>query len=166
MADLQSLGYLANAASAAAVIVAIVFGVVQLRGERKRRESQAAVEVVRTLLTDEIMGAHFAVFNLPDGMRQAQLETLDRETQDNVRRALFFYENLGVLVHRRVVRLDIVQDLLDLQIPWQKLRPWVEERRELRHNPHSWAWFQWLAEQMGDQTQGVPAHVAHRAWKP
>jgi hypothetical protein len=50
----------------------------------------AAVEVARTMLTEELSAAHAAMFTLPDGLLDADARKLPSETYDQTRRALFF----------------------------------------------------------------------------
>jgi hypothetical protein len=80
------------------------------------------------------------------------------------------WESLGILVFRREVTLDLVDDFFSgpIVISWQKLKVYAEEfRRDLNRATGS-EWFHWLAERMLEREKAlppVPAYIAHRNWR-
>src|SRR5437660_6413339 len=79
------------------------------------------------------------------------------------------WESLGVLVYRREVTLDLVDDFFSgpLVISWQKLKIFSEEWRSTLNRETGNEWFHWLAERMLEREKNappIPAYVAHRHW--
>jgi hypothetical protein len=80
------------------------------------------------------------------------------------------WESLGVLVFRREVTLDLVDDFFSgpILLSWQKLRVAAQEERRALDRETGLEWFQWLAERMMEREKlspPVPAYIAHRDWK-
>src|SRR5450432_3711237 len=80
------------------------------------------------------------------------------------------WESLGVLLFRREVTFDLMDDLFSgaIIISWRELHVFVEEDRRTTERNTVWEWFQWLAERMLEREKGVPpvpAHIAHRSWR-
>jgi len=70
----MDLGTVANLATAAAVIVGVVFGLIELKHTRREREDHAAFEVVHAILTPEWMQSVVLVQSIPDGIDPQALE--------------------------------------------------------------------------------------------
>lgn len=52
---------------------------------------------------------------------------------------------------------------------WKRLRPYIEDQREVRNLPNIAEWFQWLAERLetyGRPEKSLGTHVAFRDWTP
>jgi hypothetical protein len=80
------------------------------------------------------------------------------------------WESLGVMLFRRELTLDVMDDFFSgaIVISWRKLHVLVEDDRGLLGRKTVWEWFQWLAERMiarEDAAPPTPAHVMHRDWK-
>ena len=80
------------------------------------------------------------------------------------------WESMGVLVFRREVGLDLVDDLFSgaIVLSWRKLRAYVQEMRDREDRQTYFEWFQWLAERMRDRESDsapIPAHLEHRDWR-
>lgn len=80
-------------------------------------------------------------------------------------------ERLGVLVYRREVSLDLVEDYFSglIQGCWEKLGPYIEHVRAREGRNTLGEWIQWLYDRMEERERlapPVPAHVVHRNWRP
>src|SRR5204863_218775 len=83
------------------------------------------------------------------------------------------FESLGVLVFRRQLDLQLVDDFVSgsLVLSWRKLERYVIEERAARGRDTLLEWFQWLAERDRKSTRLNSSHVeisyavfcAHRA---
>lgn len=79
------------------------------------------------------------------------------------------WESLGVLVFRREITMDLIDDFFSgaIVLSWRKLHAYVEEDRRTLDRETVWEWFQWLAERVAErerEVNPVPAHLAHRDW--
>ena len=165
------LSTLANLVNAVAVTAGVIFAAVQIRHYRQRRRRDAMLELLRSFQSRDFTTALRRVNALPDGAnRKTILEVLGPDGEDDVFMLGLTWESLGVLLFRREVTLDLMDDLFSgaLLISWRKLHVFVEEDRQTTERATVWEWFQWLAERMLEREKSsppVPAHIAHRSWR-
>jgi len=81
------------------------------------------------------------------------------------------FESIGVMVYRRIVPLEIVNELMGGAVVflWQKLERWTLESRAEQSRDSVYEWFQWLAERLQELPEfrtGPPAYEARRDWRP
>ena len=165
----MDLGTIANLISAGAVVVGLVFAVVQLRQFRRTQEREACLALLRSYQTRTLARALLIVFDLPVGLSQAEVESRVGGEIATLYVLMTTWESLGILVQRGQVDLAMVDDFFSgsIVLSWQKLRRYVEEQRGELQRDTVWEWFQWLAERMLEResaTPPVPAHIAHRHW--
>jgi hypothetical protein len=167
----MDISTIANLINALAVTAGVIFAAVQIRHYSQRRRRDAMLELVRSFQSPSFASAFRRVISLPDGATQAQvIKLLGADGEDATHIVGLTWESLGVLVFRREVTLDVVDDFFSgpISISWRKLSRYVFEQRAILHRETAFEWFQWLAERMIDrekQTPPVPAHIAHRGWK-
>lgn len=161
---------LANVVSAVTVLVAVVFGSLQIRQMSKTRALFTSAELVRTMLTPEFAHNVRTVLTLPDHADPA-LIVKQAEMSTAVLQLSHVFESIGVLVYYRILPLHLVDDLMGGYIRqiWRKVRPHVEvQRKELSIVSYG-EWMQWLAERMDESPspgKTVGAHLSHRKWRP
>jgi hypothetical protein len=166
--DLSTLASLINAF---AVTAGVIFAAAQIRYYRQRRRRDAMLELVRSFQSPAFTRGLRRVFSLPDGADpQAIREVPGRDGEDAVYLVALTWESLGVLVFRREVTLDLVDDFFSgpILLSWQKLRAYAEQERQALNRETGLEWFQWLAERMMERERKsppVPAYVVHREWK-
>ena len=162
---------IANLFNALAVTAGVIFAAVQIRHYSQRRRRDAMLELVRSFQSPSFASAFRRVISLPDGATQAQvIKLLGADGEDATHIVGLTWESLGVLVFRREVTLDVVDDFFSgpISISWRKLSRYVFEQRAILDRETAFEWFQWLAERMIErekQTPPIPAHIAHRDWK-
>jgi hypothetical protein len=61
-----------------------------------------------------------------------------------------FFEGIGVLVKRRLISMDLVDDLFGTMIlhTWEKFKPLVKGRREQEETTETLQWFEYLYNEM------------------
>jgi hypothetical protein len=162
---------IANLINPLAVTAGVIFAAVQIRHYSQRRRRDAMLELVRSFQSPSFASAFRRVISLPDGATQAQVsKLLGADGEDATHIVGLTWESLGVLVFRREVTLDVVDDFFSgpISISWRKLSRYVFEQRAILGRETAFEWFQWLAERMMErekQTPPVPAHIAHQGWK-
>jgi hypothetical protein len=162
---------LANLINAFAVTAGVIFAAVQIRQYGRRRQRDAMIELVRSFQNPSFASAFRRVISLPDNATNAQVsELLGPDGEDVVHVIGLTWESLGVLVFRREVTLDLVDDFFSgpIEISWRKLSRYVSEQRVVLRRDTAFEWFQWLAERMIERESKappIPAHVAYRDWK-
>ena len=167
----MDLSTAANLINAIAVTAGVISAAVQIRHYRQRRRRDAMLELVRSFQSPAFASAFRRVILLPDGATKTQVtELLGTDGEDATHVVGLTWESLGVLVFRREVTLDLVDDFFSgpISISWRKLSRYVFKQRAVLDRETAFEWFQWLAERMIDrekQTPPIPAHIAHREWK-
>ena len=66
-----------------------------------------------------------------------------------------FFEGIGVLVKRKLVNMDLVDDLLssDIVSTWEKMKPLAEGIRKRFAHPQALEWFEYLCNEMKKREQ-------------
>ncbi len=160
----------ADVVNAGAVTIGVVFAATQLFDIRRQRKRDAMLALVRSFQSGDFTTALRHINSLPDGADRAAIRaSLGPDGEDQVFMIGLTFESLGVLVFRREVTMDLIDDFFSgaIVISWRKLHAYVEEDRRDLGRETVWEWFQWLAERVAErerEVNPVPAHLAHRNW--
>jgi hypothetical protein len=154
---------------ALAVVVGVVFAMVQVRQYQRDKHREAAMELLHSFQTPECAKALNIVYNLPDGLSKDEIERQIGDDFHLVYALMTTWESLGILVFRGEVDLDLIDDFFSgpIRISWRKLEGHVMGERALLGRDTIEEWFQWLTERLAEReaaTPPTPAHVAHRHW--
>src|SRR6266853_4620110 len=162
---------LANLINAIAVTAGVIFAATQISYYRQRRRRDAMLELVRSFQSPAFTSALRRVLSLPDGADAQKIrEVLGPDGEDAVYLVALTWESIGVLLFRRELTLDLIDDFFSgpIVLSWKKLQVYAEQwRRELKRETGS-EWFHWLAERMMERERiepPVPAYIAHRTWR-
>ncbi len=156
MSNLETLANYAEILGVLSVVAGIAFAIVQLQQFRNQRRDLAAVELIRGWQTPEFTKALNTLQMLPE---RAQSETLRDQGEDLEDMAFLvgmFFESAGVMVNRKLIPLDIVDDLMGgvTQVVWTKVLVWIEEVRAI--NPRAFEWWEWLTRQLDERQPPNP----------
>ncbi len=156
--------------STIAIVCAGIFAGVQLRHLYKQRLRDSALQMLQSFQTAEFTEAVDIVFNLPEGLSRKQIEERLGEKIVCVRVMLGTFESLGIMVFRREISIELVDDFFSgiIIMCWKKFRKFIEEIRGSSNRETYYEWVQWLAEQFEkreSKTPAVPSYIAHRNWK-
>jgi hypothetical protein len=165
---LQDFANVAQVIGALAVIVAIAFGLVQMRQYRQQRRDAVAVELMRSIQDAEFTRSLRMLLTLPIGCTAEQFRTRGAEYEDAAIALIAKYETLGYLVYRGIMPLELVEELVGgvgIHL-WDRLQRWARAVRDQQGQPMLFEWFQWLAEvmQRRGRLQAVPAYLRHAEW--
>jgi len=167
----MDISNIANLINAIAVTAGVIFAAVQIRQYQRQRKRDAMLELVRSFQSPAFTAALRRVLSLPDRADTAKIrEVLGPDGEDAVYLVSLTWESLGVLVFRREVTLDLVDDFFSgpLILSWQKLTVYSNEWRSNLNRETGNEWFHWLAERMLEREKAsppVPAYIAHRNWR-
>ena len=152
--------------TAVAVVIGIVFGLIQLRQATRNRRDYAAVDIVRTVQTQEVRTSVRLIFNLPEN---ADPETIrcDPELLAAALSVDSACEMWGCMVFEGVVDHLLLDRMVGgwVRGTWTRLRVWVESERELTNNVNIGEWWQWLYELLEadpDPGKKIGAHIAYQ----
>ena len=157
--------------STSAIVAAGIFAGVQLRLYNKQRARESALQLVHSFRTPEFLRALNIVFDLPEGLSKKELEDRLGDKLVDVLVVFGTFESLGILVYRREIDIQLVEDFFSgiIILSGQKLRRYLVEVRETSRRETYYEWFQWLYEQLERRelkNPAVPSHIAFRNWKP
>ena len=167
----MTLSEILQAIATATFVAGAIFGLDQLRHARLAREREVALEILRLIHTPDFVRALRLVYDLEPGLSRSEIEARLGNEMHFVYSMMVSWESLGVLVYRRQLDLQLVDDFVSgsVVLSWRKLERYVREERAARERDTLLEWFQWLAERMIEReskTPVVPAYVAHADWKP
>ena len=152
-----------------AVVIGVLFAIVQVRQYRREKHREAALELMHSFQTPSFAKAMNLVYNLPDELSKQEVENLLGEEFHLVYALMTTWESLGILVFRGEVDLDMVDEFFSgpIKVSWRKLQGHVLGEREMLDRDTIEEWFQWLTERLAEresERSRVPAHIAHRHW--
>jgi hypothetical protein len=159
-----------NLISTVAIVGALVFTALQVRQANLKRSDQAAVTLVQTTQSERWTYALDLIRKLPEN---AQLSDIER-TSPEMERCLFDFgvrlETAGYMVFRRILKLDMVDDLIGgvTLVFWSRAKAWAEHIRIQTGNPKYFEWCEWLAGRITERRVKLgnePAHIRHAAWR-
>ena len=159
---------IANLINAMAVTAGVIFAVVQIRDYRRQRHRDSMSALVRSFQTPSFAHSLRRVSSLPDNVSREQIPALlGRDGEDHVYALLTSWEALGILLYRKEVTIDLIDDFFSgpIVVTWRKLSRYISELRRDAQRETYFEWVQWLAERMMErenQTPPVPAHILHR----
>ncbi|NUQ85518.1 MAG: DUF4760 domain-containing protein [Anaerolineales bacterium] len=166
----MELSNLIQIVSTLAMTLGIVFGILNLRNFQAMRKREAAILMLNSFQTMEFVRGLLYIFELPDGATSEDIESLPEEKYMAIYLVLGTWERLGILVHRKEIPIDLVDDAFSGPIiqSWDKLGNFVEAFRARVNRETGFEWFQWLAERMLEREKhgsAIPAYIAHKNWK-
>jgi hypothetical protein len=167
----MEISTIANLINALAVTAGVIFAAVQIRDYRRQQHRDSMSALVRSFQTPSFAHSLRRVSSLPDNVAREQIPALlGPDGEDHVYALLTSWEALGILLHRKEITIDLVDDFFSgpIIVSWRKLCHYVEAMRAEAKRDTYFEWVQWLAERMMEReskTPPVPAHIAHRDWK-
>jgi len=169
--DLETLANLAEVFGTLTIIGGLFFAVIQIRQYRQQLRETATLELMNKFQTPEFAQAFRILRSLREDVPSSELIANDPETEAAAMFVCSVYETVGVLVFRRILPFQVVEDLTGgaIALCWRKLHTWIEEIRVETSNERVFEWFQWLVERCAEQHQieskSLPAYKAHQDWK-
>jgi hypothetical protein len=153
-----------------AVILGILFGLLQLRHYHLSRKREAALFLINSFQTGEFLQGVWNIQELSIGLTKNEIEERLGEEIRTVYLVMSTWERIGILVFNHEISTKLVDDVYSSSIihSWQKLEKYVTDLRNYLQRETSYEWFQWIAERMIEREHeklGTPAYLAHRDWK-
>src|SRR5438128_10061025 len=117
----MDISNIANLINAFAVTAGVIFAAAQIRYYRQRRRRETMLELVRSFQSPAFTSALRRVLSLPDGADMTTVrEVLGPDGEDAVYLVSLTWESLGILVFRREVTMEMVDDFFSgpILLPW------------------------------------------------
>jgi hypothetical protein len=152
----EIIALIANVALSLSFVVALVFGIAQVKAAARNRREQLTLEALRALQTREF--AELIEYILGRQLPAKQEEWSALPAEDRVMFIQFRrqMESLGILVAEKIIDLDLVDKALGgfVTRSWEKYKPSVMGIRKIE--PYSSEYFQWLAERIEERKRKNP----------
>jgi hypothetical protein len=149
-------------------VIFFIYATVQFRAWLKSRQQETALTLMRTTTPPDLFSRNARrIFELPDDATLEQVHALGPELEQAVMQACVNYENLGYLVHSRMIPLAIADELNGgmIRLTWRKFRRYLGQYRG--SNPAAFEWFEWLYDRLEQfpLPKTDPAHIKYRDWR-
>src|SRR5579862_7035952 len=162
----ETITTIANIALTLSFIVALIFGIAQVKAAERDRRERLTLEVLRQFQTREFAELLFFISenDLPtDGKGMQKLSNNERIMLIQFGQQM---ESLGMMVAERQINLDLVDKTLGSFVTssWNKYKPLFQDIRDNQPDPFLGEYFQWLAELIDrrmKQKPRQPFHLTH-----
>jgi hypothetical protein len=156
--DMMLLQTVAIAITSVGVLLAAIYYVLQIRHQTKLRQTDMVMRLYATFGSAEFQKAYQEVLNLEF---EDYADFRKRYPASNAEAAAarmtvyVFFEGVGVLVRRKLISMDLVDDLLstNILVTWEKVKPIVEGWRKRSGRAENWEWFEYLYDEMKKREQ-------------
>jgi hypothetical protein len=154
----EFIALIANLALTLSFIVALIFGIAQVRTAARDRRERLTLETLREFHTREFVELiHFInTHDMPAS--RAELMALPERDQTMFIQFGQEMESLGILVAEKLINIDLVDKTLGSFVTssWEKYKVIFQDIREKQPDPFLGEYFQWLAERIEERMRLKP----------
>lgn len=154
----ETITLIANIALALSAIIALVFGIVQVKTATRDRQERLTLEALRNFNTREFseLMNYVTAHDIPPSHEDWQ--KLPANQGIMVTQFAQEMESLGILVAEQLINIDLVDKTIGslVSIAWEKYKTMIQDSREKRRDPFLCEYFQWLAEQIDARLRHAP----------
>jgi hypothetical protein len=152
----EIIALIANIALTLSFIVALVFGIVQVKAEARDRKERFTLGTIRNFQTREFAGLMHYMISHDIPANRGEMLTLPANEQIFLFQFAQEMESLGILVAEGLVNIDLVDKTLGSFVvtSWEKNKTLILETR--KKDPFLSEYFQWLAEQTEERMRMKP----------
>ena len=160
MVDIQTVSI---AIASAGVFLAAIYYIFQIRHQSKMRQMSLLMNLYLTWGSDDMRKALQDAIALEykdydDFMKKYGIAS---QAWVDVNKILWFMNGVGFLVHEGFVNIKLVLGLFHAQgvmQTWEKWKPWVEGARKMLDLPESYAWLEYLYNEVKKRQQKGVSH--------
>lgn len=163
--DLISL--IANLALALSFLVALVFGISQVRTAARDRRERLTLKTIRNFQSREFAELLYYLTNREMPATGEEFRTLPQNEQTIYIQYSQQMEHLGILVADKIIDMDLVDKTLGsfVTTSWGKYKPMFMDMRVRLPDPFLGEYFQWLAEGIDKRMKEKPRKPAYEMKK-
>jgi hypothetical protein len=144
LVDLQTISIMI---ASTGVFVAAIYYVLQIRHQTKLRQTDLVMRLF----------SHFGSKEFQESWQNI-LSSEYEDYDDYVKKygkadawgVFMLFEGMGLLVHRKLVKIDVVDELVSgpIKSTWEKMKPIIEGYRNQYNQPQFCEWFEFLYNEM------------------
>jgi hypothetical protein len=155
LVDIQTISI---AIASAGVFAAAIYYIIQIRHQTKTRNTDMVMRLYTHSGSKEVVEAMHKLFS-------TEFKDYDDFTErysplmgeDPVAIALGmiigFYEGIGILLHRKLVDVNLIEELFPVDAIWEKIKPLIEGARKQYNLPQLCEWFEYLYNELKKREQ-------------
>jgi hypothetical protein len=158
-----------NLISTLAIVGALIFTGLQVRAANQSRKDQAALEMIRTALSENSARGIELFGIIPENAPPNLIEDMPAQTRLHIFEFGIRFEMIGYMVYRGLLDLKAVDDLAGGTLIgfWLRVKGWAADRRARTGHHEFLEWLEWVALQLekrrADQPY-MPAYKQHLDW--
>jgi len=149
----EIIAIIANLALTLSLIVAVIFGIAQVRTNKRDRRERLTLETLHAFETREFAELinFINTHDMPNS--REEMNTLPVDQQIIFIQFAQQMESLGILVAEKFIDIDLVDKTLGsfVTTSWQKYKKVFLDIREKAPDPFLGEYFQWLAERIDER---------------
>ena len=138
--------------AAAGVLIAVIYYILDIRNQAKLRKTDLVMRLYSAFGSSEFVEAW-------EIMRKR--EFTDYETYEKkyglsaYMQVSTLFEEVGILLGRRLIDNDLVDDLftVPVRLAWERMKVLIQEDRKQTNEPRTWEWFEYLYNEMKKREQ-------------
>ena len=157
MLGLSEIQTVSIAVASAGVFIATIYYILQIRHQAKQRQTDMVMRLYATFGSTDFQKAYQKVANIEfENFADFRKKYVaDIEVRAAIYSVVIFFEGIGVLIKRKLINMDLVDDLFTNPISqtWEKVAPIVKGMRELQKSPSVGEWFEYVYNGMKKQRQ-------------
>jgi hypothetical protein len=139
--------------AAAGVLIGVIYYILEIRHQTRTRETELVTNLASVFAGKEFQRDMQEVIQASrSGAAYSEMEKRIGMTYPQTG---YFFEELGILLHRKLVDISLVDDLFSGPIIrfWEASKPYVEEARKRLNEPQYAEWFEYLYDEMKKREQ-------------
>jgi len=150
--DIQTVSI---AVASVSVVVGVVYYAFQIRHQTKLRQTDLIMRIYATFESIEFQTAILRTTDLKFTRNREDYEKFGPDAKAAFNSINLFFEGLGILVKRKLINMDMVDDLASTDIIWiwERHRPTIEGAREYLRRPQIYEYFEYLYDEMKKREQ-------------
>jgi len=146
MLDIVSISAIVTAIG---VLVGVVFAIIEIRNLVQTRQTDMVWRLYSDINSKQLHDAWIKLMNSKfenyDDLVEKHGPLLSgKPVPDAFLIVSNFFEGVGLLLHRRLVDIDMIINLLPTEMTWKKVKPAVEGMRKQFNEPKFYEWFEYL----------------------
>jgi hypothetical protein len=152
------ISLLANLALTLSLIVAIIFGIAQIRAANRARKERLTIETLQNFQSREFAAMMLFTSSIEFPRNLAAWDQWPDESKEKFMQLMQQMESLGILLADGLIDLGLVDKILGKFVShtWGKFKPIVLELRQKNPDPYLAEHFQWMAEQIENSMKNHP----------
>ena len=154
----EFISLLANIALTLSVIVAVVFGIVQVKVAERDRQERLTLDTLRNFQTREFAALMQFIIASDFPTDQQGFDACSTEEKINYLQFAQEMESLGILVAEKHIDINLVDKTLGAFVAttWEKYKPMYLDLRIKIPDPFLGEYYQWLAERIDERMKQNP----------